>query len=179
MAPKHARKGKVASAVTKKNEQFIKKPQSPILGDSQKQPLSDDDKDQQDPDKATTSGLVPEGLKNLRGVSVGPNTPRTPCYNIPPHIGEDSSSPDEVIDLRANRTSAKESAQKADRIQSKETPGPHYPLEPPLASPSQAPKADKGNRGKKPPVDYPTNYWTCSRSHPNGGWEMKMNSSSG
>src|SRR5712692_11365454 len=117
MEPKHSCKGKVTSAATKKNEQFIKKPQSPILGDSQKQPSLDDDEDQQDPDRATTSGLVPEGLKNLCGVSAGPNTPRTPCYTIPPHIGENSSSPDEVIDLRAKRVSAEESAQKADRTQ--------------------------------------------------------------
>ena len=151
MAPKHACKGKVASAATKKNEQFIKKLQSPILGDSQKQPSSDDNEDQQDPDRATTSGLVPEGLKNLHGVSVGPNTPRTPRYTIPPHIGEDSSSPDEVIDLCAKCISTEESAQKADRIQSTETPGPPYTLEPPLASPSQAPKADKGKQREEIP----------------------------
>jgi len=108
MVPKHARKGKVASAATKKNKRFIKKLQSPILGDSQKQLSSDDDEDQHDPDKATTSGLVPEGLKNLRGVSVGPNTPRTPHYTTSPHIGEDSSSPDEVIDLHAEGEERKE-----------------------------------------------------------------------
>jgi len=151
MVPKHAHKGKVASAVTKKNEQFIKKLQSPNMGDSQRQPLSDDDEDQQDPEKATTSGLVPEGLKNLRGVSAGPNTPRTPCHTTLTHVGEDLSPPDEVIDLHANRISTKESAQKADWIQSQETPGPHYPLEPPLASPSQAPKADKGKQREETP----------------------------
>ena len=75
MAPKHACKGKVASAVTKKNEQFIKKLQSPILGDSQKQPSSDDDEDQQDPDRATTSGLVPEGLKKLMWSKCGAQYP--------------------------------------------------------------------------------------------------------
>ena len=127
MVPKHTCKGKVASAATKKNEQFIKKPQSPILGDSQKQPSLDDDEDQHDPVKATTSGLVPEGLKNLRGVSAGPNTPRTPRYTTSPHIGEDFSPPDEVINLCANHVSTKESAQKADRIQTKETPGPLSP----------------------------------------------------
>src|SRR6266704_587627 len=102
MVPKHACKGKVTSAAMKKNKQFIKKPQSPIMGDSQKQPLLDDDKDQQDPERATTSGLVPEGLKNLHGVSVGPNTPRTPCHTTLTHVGEDLSSPDEVIDLYTN-----------------------------------------------------------------------------
>src|SRR6266571_8554492 len=146
MVPKHTHKGKVASAVTKKNEQFIKKLQSPIMGDLQRQPSSEDDEDQQDPEKATTSGLVPEGLKNLCGVSAGPNTPRTPHHTTLTHIGEDLSSPDEVIDLCANHVHAKESAQKADWTQSQETPGPHYPLEPPLTSPSQAPKADKGKQ---------------------------------
>src|SRR6266581_7853693 len=151
MAPKHACKGKVASAVTKKNKRFIKKLQSPTMGDLQKQPSSDDNEDQQDPERATTSGLVPEGLKNLHGVSVGPNTPRTPHHTTLTHIGEDLSPPDEVIDLCANCVSTKESAQKADWIQSQETPGPHYPLEPPLASPSQAPKADKGKQREETP----------------------------
>src|SRR6266705_4555509 len=151
MVPKHACRGKVASAATKKNEQFIKKLQSPIMGALQKQPLSDDDKDQHDPGKATTSGLVPEGSKNLCGVSVGPNTPRTPRHTTLTHVGEDLSSPDEVNDLCANHVSAEESAQKADWIQSQETPGPHYPLEPPLASPSQAPKADKGKQREETP----------------------------
>src|SRR6266446_10317054 len=114
MAPKHTHKGKVASAVTKKNERFIKKPQSPIMGDSQQKPLSDDDKDQCDPQKATTSGLVPEGSKNLCGVSVGPNTPRTPRYTNLTHIGEDLSPPDEVIDMHNERVSTKKSAKKAD-----------------------------------------------------------------
>src|SRR6266705_5444639 len=126
MAPKHACKGKVTSAVTKKNEQFIKKPQSPNVGDSQRQPSSEDDKDQQDPEKATTSGLVPEGLKNLHGVSAGPNTPRTPCHTALTHFGEDLSSPDEGNDLHTNCISAEESAQKADWIQSQRAPGPHY-----------------------------------------------------
>ena len=103
MAPKHAHKGKVASAVTKKNERFIKKLQSPIMGDSQKQPSSDDNEDQHDPEKATTSGLVPEGSKNLHGVSAGPNTPRTPHLTNLTHFGEDPSPPDEVIDLRTVR----------------------------------------------------------------------------
>src|SRR6266446_8751953 len=143
MVPKHACKGKVASAVTKKNEQFIKKPQSPIMGDSQQKPSSDDNEDQRDPQKATTSGLVPEGSKNLCGVSAGPNTPRTPCYTNLTHIGEDLSPPDEVIDMRDERISAEKSAEKADWNQSQETPGPHYPLEPPSTSPSQAPRADK------------------------------------
>src|SRR6266571_4180074 len=151
MAPKHACKGKVASAVTKKNERFIKKPQSPNVGDSQRQPSLEDDEDQQDPEKATTSGLVPEGLKNLHGVSVGPNTPRTPCHTTLTHFGEDLSSSDEGNDLHTNHISAKESAQKADWIQSQETPGPHYPLEPPLASPSQAPKADKEKQREETP----------------------------
>src|SRR6266581_3546890 len=151
MAPKHACKGKVTSAATKKNEQFIKKLQSPIMGDLQKQPSSDNDKDQQDPERATTSGLVPEGLKNLRGVSAGPNTPRTPCHTALTHVGEDLSSPDEGNDLRANCISTKESAQKADWIQSQETPGPHYPLESPLTSPSQALKADKGKQREETP----------------------------
>src|SRR5712692_10005367 len=151
MVPKHACKGKVASAATKKNEWFIKKPQSPILGDSQKQPSSDDDEDQHNPGLATTSGLAPEGFKYLRGVSAGPNTPRTPRQTTPPHIGEDSSSPDEVIDLHAKRVSAEESAQKADRTQQQGTPGPPYSLEPPLASPSQAPKADKGKQREETP----------------------------
>src|SRR6266581_151102 len=105
MVPKHTCKGKVTSAVTKKNKQFIKKLQSPIMGDSQKQPTSDNDEDQQDPERATTSGLVPEGLKNLCGVSSGPNTPRTPHHTTLTHIGEDLSSPDEVIDLCANHVS--------------------------------------------------------------------------
>src|SRR6266581_4486132 len=123
MAPKHACKGKVASAAMKKNEWFIKKLQSPIMGDLQKQPSSDDDEDQHDPERATTSGLVPEGLKNLCGVSVGPNTPRTPCHTTLTHIGEDLSSPDEGNDLCANRVSAEESAQKADKgKQREETP---------------------------------------------------------
>src|SRR6266571_873084 len=108
MVPKHACKGKVASAATKKNEQLIKKPQSPIMGDSQKQLSSDDDEDQHDPERATTPGLVPEGLKNLHGVSVGPNTPRTPCHTTLTHIGEDLSPPDEVIDLCTNRISTEE-----------------------------------------------------------------------
>src|SRR6266581_2455410 len=151
MVPKHTCKGKVASAATKKNKQFIKKLQSPIMGDLQKQPLSDDNEDQHNPERATTSGLVPEGLKNLCGVSAGPNTPRTPCDTTLTHIGEDLSPPDEVIDLHANRISAEESAQKADWIQSQETPGPHYPLEPPLASPSQAQKADKGKQREETP----------------------------
>jgi len=84
MAPRCACMGKVASAVTKKNEWFIKKPQSPIMGDLQKQLSSNDDEDQHDPEKATTSGLIPEGLKNLCGVSAGPNTPRTPWYTTLP-----------------------------------------------------------------------------------------------
>ncbi len=151
MAPKHAHKGKVTSAVTKKNEQFIKKLQSPNVGDSQRQPSSEDDEDQQDPERATTSGLVPEGLKNLHGVSVGPNTPRTPCHTTLTHIGEDLSSPDEGNDLHANHVSTEESAQKADWIQSQETPGPHYPLGPPLAPPIQAPKADKGKQREETP----------------------------
>ena len=131
MAPKHARKGKVASAATiKKSEQFIKKLQSPIMGDSKQQPSSDDDKDQHDPEQSPTSGLVPEGLKNLRGVSAGPNTPRTPRYTNLTQIGEDISPPDEVIDLCNERISAEKSAQKADWNQAQETPGPHYPLEP-------------------------------------------------
>src|SRR6266436_6841244 len=124
MVPNHAHKGKVASAVTKKNEQFIKKPQSPIMGDSQQKPSSDDDEDQCNPQKATTSGLVPEGSKNLCGVSAGPNTPRTPCYTNLTHIGEDLSPPDEVIDMHNEHVSAEESAQKADWIQLQETPGP-------------------------------------------------------
>src|SRR6266446_6670795 len=150
MVPKHAHKGKVASAATKKNEQFIKKPQSPIMGDSQQKRLSDDDEDQHNPQKATTSGLVPEGSKNLHGVSVGPNTPRTPYHTTLTHFGEDPSPPDEVIDLHANRISAKESAQTADWTKSQETPGPHYPLESPLTSLSQAPKADKGKKREEP-----------------------------
>ena len=114
MVPRHACKGKVTSAATKKNEQFIKKLQSPIMGDSQQKLMSDDDEDQHDPQKATTSGLVPEGSKSLHGVSAGPNTPRTPCLTNLTHFGEDPSPPDEVIDLRANCISAEESAQKAD-----------------------------------------------------------------
>jgi len=151
MAPKHAHKGKVTSAAMKKNKWFIKKPQSPIMGDSQKQPLSDDDKDQHNPERATTSGLVPEGLKNLCGVSAGPNTARTPRHTTLTHIGEDLSPPDEVINLCTNCISTEESAQKADWTQSQGTPGPHYPLEPPLASPSQAPKADKGKQREETP----------------------------
>ncbi len=176
MVPKHACKGKVASAATKKNKQFIKKLQSPNVGDLQRQPSSEDDEDQQDPEKATTSGLVPEGLKNLHGVSAGPNTPRTPHHTTLTHFGEDPSPPEEVINLHANCVSTEESAQTADWTKSQETPGPHYPLESPPASLSQAPKADKG---KKPCVNCPKNYWITSRSHPNGGWEMKTNSFSG
>src|SRR6266446_3983110 len=153
MAPKHARKGKVASAVTiKKNEQFIKKPQSPIMGDSQLKPSSDDDEDQHDPQKATTSGLVPEGSKNLCGVSAGPNTPRTPRYTNLTHIGEDLSPPVEVIDLHDECVSAEESAQKADWIQSQETPGP--PLSPGASPhlPKSSPKGRQGEtEGRNPP----------------------------
>src|SRR6266436_5705371 len=152
MAPKHAHKGKVASAVTiKKNERFIKKPQSPIMGDSNQQLSSDDDEDQHDPEKTTTSGLVPEGLKYLHGVSAGPNTPRTPWHTTSSHIGKDLSPPVEVNDLRNECISAEKSAEKADWNQSQETPGPHYPLEPPSTSPSQAPRADKGKQREEPP----------------------------
>src|SRR6266446_6110870 len=151
MVPKHTCKGKVASAATKKNEQFIKKPQSPIMGDSQQKRSSDDDEDQHDPQKATTSGLVPEGSKNLCGVSAGPNTPRTPCHTILTHFGEEPPPPEEVIDLRTNHASAKESAQTADWTKTQETPGPHYPLESSPASPSQAPRADKGKQREEPP----------------------------
>src|SRR6266581_6283878 len=149
MAPKHACKGKVASAVTKKNKRFIKKLQSPIMGDSQKQPLSDNDKDQQDPEKATTSGLVPEGLKNLHGVSVGPNTPRTPRHTTLTHFGEDLSSPDEGNDLHANHVSAEESAQKADWISHRELQGPTIPWSLPLSPQVKPQRQTKGNRGKK------------------------------
>ena len=121
------------------------------MGDSRKQPSSDDDKDQRDPQEATTSGLVPEGSKNLRGVSAGPNTPRTPRHIDLTQVGEDLSPPEEVIDLREKRVSAEQSAQKADWTQSQETPGPHYPLESSPVSPSQAPKADKGKLREEPP----------------------------
>src|SRR6266705_4305241 len=108
MVPKHACKGKAASAATKKNKQFIKKLQSPNVGDSQRQPSLEDNEDQQDPEKATTSGLVSEGLKNLCGVSAGPNTPRTPHHTTLTHFGEALSSLDEGNNLRTNCVSAEE-----------------------------------------------------------------------
>ncbi|KAF8319891.1 uncharacterized protein EI90DRAFT_3020602 [Cantharellus anzutake] len=79
MAPSYPQTGKLASAVRTKGG-FVKKPQSPNLGDNLNTASSDDDEDL--PHIGRTSGTNPEDPKNLHGVNAGNNTLRTPCANM-------------------------------------------------------------------------------------------------
>ncbi|KAF8322413.1 uncharacterized protein EI90DRAFT_3131010 [Cantharellus anzutake] len=67
MAPSYPQTGKLASAVRTKGG-FVKKPQSPNLGDNLNTASSDDDKDL--PHIGRTSGTNPEDPKNLHGGTI-------------------------------------------------------------------------------------------------------------
>ncbi|KAF8325064.1 uncharacterized protein EI90DRAFT_3019250 [Cantharellus anzutake] len=79
MALSYPQTGKLTSAARTKGG-FVKKLQSPNLGDNLNTASLDDDEDL--PHIGRTSGTNPEDPKNLHGVNAGNNTLRTPCANM-------------------------------------------------------------------------------------------------
>ncbi|KAF8325577.1 uncharacterized protein EI90DRAFT_3019030 [Cantharellus anzutake] len=116
MAPSYPQMGKLASAARTKGG-FVKKLQSPNLGDSLNTASSDDDKDL--PHIGRTSGTNPEDPKNLHGVNAGNNTLRTPCANMISPRKREFSPLGEEANMRTSSRAGSDTP--------KEVPEPHYP----------------------------------------------------
>src|SRR6266446_1405006 len=125
MAPSYPQTGKLTSAARTKGS-FVKKPQSPNLGDNLNTASSSSDEDL--PHIGRTSGTNPEDSKNLHGVNAGTNTPRTPCATmISPKKREFSPLGEEANMCMCKRMSATLTALRAGSDMPEEVPEPHYP----------------------------------------------------